>query len=195
MEFLDIFARNCFDNGINTKFNVQRTPLDNKPAYSQSLPAPINHKDDILVELALLHKDGIIATLLFSKYASPIVAQRERNGKRRLLVDLRKIDALTSDNYINNNHPVSTLTDATQNMAGKYLFCKLDCSLLITAFKWLTSNQSNSLHSSSQVEHSHTEAWHKHLVVPYRHFRASYANISMQSSKTINVLNTLTLMA
>ena len=35
---------------------------------------------------------------------------------------------LISDDYINNNHPVSTLTDAAQHMAGKLLFCKLDCS-------------------------------------------------------------------
>ena len=35
---------------------------------------------------------------------------------------------MISDDYINNNHPVSTLTDAAQHMAGKRLFCKLDCS-------------------------------------------------------------------
>ena len=34
-----------------------------------------------------------------------------------------------------------------------------------------------------QVEHSHTKDWHKDLAVPYRHFRASYANTSIQSSK------------
>ena len=59
VEFHDIFARHGFDIGINTEFKVQLTPLDNRPAYSQSLPAPINLKDDILVELALLHKYGI----------------------------------------------------------------------------------------------------------------------------------------
>ena len=90
--------------------------------------APINLKDDILVELALLHKYGIITTLPFSKYASPIFAQRKPNGKLRLLVDLRKISTLIADDYININHPVSTLTDASQHMAGKKLFCKLDCS-------------------------------------------------------------------
>ena len=56
VEFHDISARHRFYNGINTDFKVQLTPLDNRPAYSQSLPAPINLKDDILVELALLHK-------------------------------------------------------------------------------------------------------------------------------------------
>ena len=53
----------------------------------------------------------------------------------------------------------------------------------ITAFKWATSNQSNSLHSTLQVEHSQTEDWHKDLADPYRHSRASYANTSIQSSK------------
>ena len=128
VEFHDFFARHCFYIGINTEFKVQITSLDNRPAYSQSPPAPMNLKDDILVELALLHKYGIITTLPFSKYASPIFAQRKPNGKLRLLVDLRKINTLIADDYINNNHPVSTLTDAAQHMAGKNLFCKLDCS-------------------------------------------------------------------
>ena len=92
VEFHDIFARHRFDIGINTEFKVQLTPLDNRPAYSQSLPAPINLKDGIHVELALLHKYGTITTLPFSKYASPIFAQRKPNGKLRLLVDLRKIN-------------------------------------------------------------------------------------------------------
>ena len=128
VDFHDIFARHRFDIGINTDFKVQLTPLDNRPAYSQSFHAPINLKDNTLLELALLHKYGIITTLPFSKYASPIFAQRKPNGKQRLLVDLRKINTLIADDYINNNHPVSTLTDAAQHMAGKNLFCKLDYS-------------------------------------------------------------------
>ena len=66
--------------------------------------------------------------LPFSKYASPIFAQRKRNGKLRLLVDLRKINTLIADDYTNNSHPGSTLSDAAQHLAGKSIFCKLDCS-------------------------------------------------------------------
>ena len=128
VEFHDIFARHRFDIGMNEDFKVTLTPKDDSPAYSQSLPTPINIKEDILVELALLHRYGIITTLPFSKYASPIFAQKKPNGKLRLLVDLRKINNLISDDYINNNHPVNTITDAAQHMAGKRLFCKLDCS-------------------------------------------------------------------
>ena len=43
-------------------------------------------------------------------------------------MDLRKINSLIADDYTNNNHPVSTLSDAAQHLAGKSLFCKLDCS-------------------------------------------------------------------
>ena len=128
VEFHDIFARHRFDIGTNREFKVKLTPNDDRPAYSQSLPTPINLKDDITVELALLHKYGIITTLPFSKYASPIFAQRKPNGRLRLLVDLRKINNLITEDYVNNNHPVSTLSDAAQHMAGKKLFCKLDCS-------------------------------------------------------------------
>ena len=90
VEIQEIFARHRFDIGINPQFKVQLSPLDNRPAFSQSLPTLINLKEDILVELALIHKYGIIATLPCSKYASPIFAQRKPNGKRRLWLTSRK---------------------------------------------------------------------------------------------------------
>ena len=97
VEFHDIFARHWFDIGMNEEFTVKLTPKDDSPAYSQSLPTPVNLKDDILAELALLQKYRIITTLPFSKYASPMFAQKKPNGKLRLLVDLRKINNLISD--------------------------------------------------------------------------------------------------
>ena len=127
VKFHDIFERHRFDIGMNEDIKVKLTPKDDSPVHSQSLPTPINLKEDILVELALLHRYGIITTLPFSKYASPIFAQKKPNGKLQLLVDLRKFNNLISDDYTNNNHPVSTLTDAAQHMAWKKLFCKMDC--------------------------------------------------------------------
>ena len=44
-------------------------------------------------------------------------------------MDLRKINSLIAHDYTNNNHPISTLSDAAQHLAVKSLFCKLDCSL------------------------------------------------------------------
>ena len=115
VEYNDIFAMHRLDIGINNDFKIQITPKSEQPAYTQSLPCPVNLKDDLTVELALMHYYGIITTLPFSKYASPIFAQRKPNGRLRLLVDLRKINNLISDDYINNNHSVSTLSDAAQH--------------------------------------------------------------------------------
>ena len=113
---------------MNTEFRVKLTPKDDKAVCNQSLRMPIHLKEDLIVEMALMHKYGIITVLPFSKYASSIFAQRKPNGKLRLLVDLRKINSLIADDYTNNNHPVSTLSDAAQHLAEKSLFCKLDCS-------------------------------------------------------------------
>ena len=88
----------------------------------------IHLKEDQTVESALMHKYGIITVLPFSKYASHMFAQRKPNGKLRLLVDLRKIHSLIADDYTNNSHPVGTMSDTAQHLAGKSLICKLDCS-------------------------------------------------------------------
>ena len=113
---------------MNTEFKVKLTPKDNKVVYSQSLPIPIQLKEDLIVEVALMHKYGIITVLHFSKYTSPIFAQRNPNGKLRLLVNLRRINSLIAVDYTNNNHPVSTLSDEVQHLAGESLLCKIDCS-------------------------------------------------------------------
>ena len=128
VEYRDIFARHRMGIGMNTEFKVKLTPKANKAVYSQNLPMPIHLKEDLFVELALMHKFGVITMLLFSKYASPIFARRKANGKLRLLVDLRKINTLIAYDYTNNIQPVSTLSDAAQHLAAKSLFCKLDCS-------------------------------------------------------------------
>ena len=113
---------------MNTEFKGKVTPKDDEAVYSQGLPRLIPLSEDLIVKLLLMHKYGIITVLPFSKYASPISAQRKPNEKLRLFVDLRKINTLIVHDYGNNNHPVSTLSDAAQHLAGKSLLCKLDCS-------------------------------------------------------------------
>ena len=54
--------------------------------------------------------------------------QRKPIGKIHLLFDLRKISTLIADDYLNNNHRVSTLTDEAQYMAAENLFCNYYCS-------------------------------------------------------------------
>ena len=140
VEFHHIFARHRLDLEINTQFKVNLTPKDDKPVYTQCLPVPINLKEDLTVELALMHRYGIITTLPFS--SMPIFAQRKPNIKLRLLVDLRKINALIADDHINNNnHPVSTLSDAAQHLAGKNCSASSTAPRHTTASKWQIKGQ------------------------------------------------------
>ena len=128
VDYHDISARHRMDIGMNTEFKVKLAPKDDKAIHSQNLPISIHLKEDLIVELALMHKYGNITGLPFSKHASPIFAQRKPNGKLRLLVDIRKINTLIADDYTDKNHPVCTLSDAAKHLARKSLFCKLDCS-------------------------------------------------------------------
>ena len=81
-----------------------------------------------MVELALMQHYGIITPLPYSKYCSPIFAQRKPSGKLRLLIDLRRINHLIRHDYHQNNFPISTMVDAKHHLAGKKFFTKLDCS-------------------------------------------------------------------
>ena len=112
---------------MNTGFRVKLTPGDHKALYSQSLPMSVHPTEDLIVELFLMQNWGIITAQPSFKSASPKLTQKKLNGKLRLLVDLRKSNSLIADEYINNSHPVSTLSDTAQHLAGKTLFCKLDC--------------------------------------------------------------------
>ena len=52
----------------------------------------------------------------------------QRNGKLRILVDLRKVHYLLKNDYCQHNHPDTTIADAAQHMAGEKYICKMDYS-------------------------------------------------------------------
>ena len=122
VKYNNVFARHRLDIGINTDFKIKLTPKHDKPVFAQSLPTPTYLKDDLLVVLALIQKYGIITTLSYRNYFSPIFAQRKQNGKLRILVDLRRINHLLKNDYSMHNNPVTTIADAAQHMAGKSSF-------------------------------------------------------------------------
>ena len=139
-----------------------------------------------------MHYYGIITTLPFSKYASPIFAQRKPNGRLRLLVDLTEINNLIADDYTNNNHPVSTLSDAAQHLAGKELFCKLDCSQAYHVLQMADKKSVKLLVFNFPVEQLLTCDSHKVSAGPSPPSRDSWENISIESSKLTNSLSTST---
>ena len=180
IEFNDIFPRHRLDIGINHDFKIKLTPKTDEPVYSQSLPCPTNLEDDLTVALPLMHYFGIITTLPFSKYASPIFAQRKPNGRLRLLVDLRKINNFISNDYINNNHPVSTLTDAAQHLAGEKLFCKVDCS---QAYHVLQMTDQKSVQLLAFNFASRTFAYLSRSLSSFSSFMREYLNKAIKADK------------
>ena len=128
MKYHPIFARHRFDIGGNDEFKVKLTPTHNDPVYKKSPPTALHIKDDLKVELALLQYYGILCTLPYSKYSSPIFAQRKPGGKMRILVDLRRINHFLRHDYDNNNFPIPSMDEANAHMANKIYFSKLDCS-------------------------------------------------------------------
>ena len=128
IKYHDIFAKHRFDIGYNTEFKVNLTPEHDQPVYTQGPPTPIHLRHELHVQLALFQYFGLITTLPYSKYSSPLFAQRKSNGKLRLLSDLRRINHLLRNDYHNSNFPIPNMHDAINHFAGKRLFTKLDCS-------------------------------------------------------------------
>ena len=102
--------------------------MNTLPVYVQGPPAPSHLRDEILIELAILQYFNIRTTLSHSKYSSPIFVHQKSSGKLRILIDLRRVNLLLRHDSLNNNFPISNMTDATNHFIEKNLFCKLDCS-------------------------------------------------------------------
>ena len=62
VEFNDIFTRQRLDIGYTHKFSVKLTPDTNRPVYSKTQRTSFHLKDDLLIELALLQRYGVITT-------------------------------------------------------------------------------------------------------------------------------------
>ena len=140
VKYNSIFARHRFDIGMNTDFKVNLTPQHEEPVYPQSLPTPTNLKDDLLVELALMQEYGIITTLPYSKYPSPIFAQCKPNGKLKILVDLRRINHLIKNDHGEQLQLFQTLLNT---WPGKNTSVNLIVPRPTIAFQWPMSSRSN----------------------------------------------------
>ena len=134
VEFSDIFAKHRFDVDYKTELKIKLIPEHDMPVYVQSPITPIPLRDELIVELVLMHYFNLVTTLSHSKYSSPVFAQRKSSGKFRILIDLRRINHLLRNDYINTNFPISNMSDASNHFAGKTLFTKLDCS---QAYHWV----------------------------------------------------------
>ena len=92
VRFQIIYARHRLDLGKNTNSPVKLTPEHNLLVYTLYATTPILFRDELIIEFALMQNYDIISTLPFSKYSSPIFAQRKSSRNLQTLIDLRKIN-------------------------------------------------------------------------------------------------------
>ena len=93
------FARHWSGLLINMDCFIKLTPEHTQLEYTPYLSTPIQLRDEMLIELALMQDYEIITTLLFSKYSSPLLAPQTLSGKLRILIDLRRINHFLRQNY------------------------------------------------------------------------------------------------
>ena len=115
------------DIAKNTEFKVKLTPKHDKSVNGPNLNAnPVERRPNCWIssnaQLWNQHGNGYIQVRQSHVHAE------KAQWKLYLLVDLRKINSLIAEGYTNNNHPVSSLSDTAQHLAGRSLFCKLNCS-------------------------------------------------------------------
>ena len=127
-KYHSIFARHRLDLGKNTDYLIKLIHECTRPVYTLKFLEPVHLRDQLPIELVLMQYFEIKTTLPFSKYSSPIFAQRKTSGKLRFLIDLCRILHLLKDVYTNNNSPIPTMTDAIAHLTGKKIFAKMDCS-------------------------------------------------------------------
>ena len=56
VKYHDLFAKNRMDIGMNTELKAKLTPKSDGAVYTQSLPLLIHLKEDLKIEVALMHK-------------------------------------------------------------------------------------------------------------------------------------------
>ena len=127
IEYHDVFAEHRFDVGYNTVLKLKIIPEHPFLVYVQGPPTPFHLRDEILLELAILHYFIIITTLSQPKYSSPLFFHRKSSGKLPTFIDLRRVNHLLCQDFLNSIVPISNKTDATITVWEK-LFFKLDCS-------------------------------------------------------------------
>ena len=78
-EYRDSFAKDRFV-GYDAELKIKLTPEHDLPVYVQGPPTSIRLRDELHIELALMHYYGLITTLSQSKYSSPLFAHRKESG-------------------------------------------------------------------------------------------------------------------
>ena len=140
------------DIELKTEIEKKLTPEDDKDVYSQNLPMPIHLKKHLIVELALMYKNGINKTIPFSGYASPIFPHRKSNGKLLVFVNLMKFNSSLADDYRKTDHPEARCQTQYKISQENLFSASSIAPKRILVCRWQTNSQSKCFHSICAAE-------------------------------------------
>lgn len=121
-KYADVFDVN--DTSPIKKFqaNIVLKP-DARPVFHKAYTLPFGVRKEVEEELDRLVNQGFLIPVSFSRWASPIVVVRKRNGTIRMCVDCKS----TINRYVELAHyPLPRIDECFQPLAGCVYFCVLD---------------------------------------------------------------------
>ena len=94
---------------------------DHPPVRQSPRRIPPHLRDELRSQLDDLAQQGILEEA-DGTWASPVMLTRKKNSKWRLVVDLRRVNAITNLPA----YPIPRIDDASETLAGSSYFCVLD---------------------------------------------------------------------
>ncbi|MCO5596986.1 hypothetical protein L7F22_051058 [Adiantum nelumboides] len=124
-EFKDIFAWTYHDmKGVPPSVAQHTIPMIStaKPMQQRSYPMNPKYAKIVQEELEKLIECGFIYPIEHSEWVSPIVIVPKKNGKLRVCVDLKKVNAATRRDH----YPLPYLEHVLERVVGKEAYSFLD---------------------------------------------------------------------
>lgn len=121
LEYEDVFSRGEDDIGFCDKVEHRIPTLDNVPVKIPHRRIPPNQWAEVRDYLKNALKNGIIRESC-SPYAAPVVLIPKKNGKLRICVDYRGVNAKTRKDA----YPLPRIEEALDALNGAKYFCSLD---------------------------------------------------------------------
>ena len=120
-EFSDIFSLGPYDLGCTTLLQHTIDTSSARPILQRPRRLPIHIQADVQVMIEDMVKCGIIQPSR-SPWCAPIVVVTKKNGSKRLCVDFRKLNSVTT----RDSYPLPRIEDVLNVLAGCRYFSALD---------------------------------------------------------------------
>lgn len=120
-EYKDVFSSGPYDLGYCDTVEHTIDIGDSQPVRQRYRCYHSPHKEEIEKELMKMKRQGVIEEST-SPWCSPLVPVRKKDGRIRICVDYRKLNALTKFN----SYPLPNIEDNLSQLSGARYFTTLD---------------------------------------------------------------------